>query len=244
MRAGSNSLCPGVVSHRRFEPHDHRFDYPVAMVWVDPDHPTPLRVRSADYGDGTSRSLSEQVRVDLTDVLGYRPEGPVRMLSQTRRWGWLFNPITVFLVWHTDPNNPVGAVLEVTNTPWKERHRYGLALASPSDGSGTMDADFAKVLHVSPFLDEDFRYRLRIEVDDPQLVVAIDAVRPDDVTVVATRLQVTRTRPTAANRLRAIRANPFPTHRVSLGIHRQAIALWRKKIPFVPHPSTSTGTPR
>ena len=51
------------------------------------------------YGDGSARSLGEQVGDALADVLGARPTGPVRMLSQWRRWGWLFNPITVFVAW-------------------------------------------------------------------------------------------------------------------------------------------------
>jgi DUF1365 family protein len=75
------------------------------------------------------------------------------MLSQVRRWGWLFNPITFFFVWDRPSNtlpaaqNPVGAVLEVTNTPWKERARYPLVLEASDD---CLIAEFDKAMHVSP----------------------------------------------------------------------------------------------
>ena len=102
-------------------------DDPAALC---PHHPlwsatrmSPARFRRRDYGDARTGSLGERVRDELAPLLGRRPAGEVRMLTQVRRWGWLFNPITVYLVWDADPQLPVGAVLEVTNTPWKERHR-------------------------------------------------------------------------------------------------------------------------
>ena len=72
-----------------------------------------------------------------------RPLGPVRTLTQVRTWGYLFNPITV------TTGGPRGrarraappdvVVLEVTNTPWKERHWYVVEArpgADPSDAPG------------------------------------------------------------------------------------------------------------
>ena len=90
-------------------------------------HPAPARFRASDYGDGTTVGLGDQVRDAVGDVLGRRPDGPIRMLTQVRRWGWLFNPITVYVAWNLGTDGPVALVLEVTNTPWKERHRYAAA---------------------------------------------------------------------------------------------------------------------
>ena len=167
MNPGPAAICEGTVLHRRLTPVRHEFSYPVSYVWLDPDapdnlcrhhplwsatRPAPARFRRSDYGDGSVRSLATQVRADLADTLGYGPDGPVRMLTQVRRWGWLFNPITVFLAWDSEADDPVGAVLEVTNTPWKERHRYPVELRP--NGPGSVTARTPKALHVSPFLDE------------------------------------------------------------------------------------------
>ncbi len=219
-----------------------------------------MRFRSCDYGRadltadpvGGHDTLGDQVRDDLEGVLHHRPAGEVRMLSQLRHLGWLFNPITVFLAWDADPERPVGAVLEVTNTPWKERHRYPVALARHN---GHFRARFPKALHVSPFLDEAFDYVLTIDDRDDRVVVALDvvasaddvgAVLPDDgaaeAATVSTRLDVGREAATRDSLAAALRAVPLSTHRVSAGIHLQALALWRKRVPFVPHPSKRPST--
>ena len=102
----------------------------------------------------------------IADQLGTRPSGAVRMLTQVRRWGWLFNPITVYVAWDRNPDVPVAIVLEVTNTPWRERHHYTAALQQvPHDGGNRYRARISKALHVSPFLDEEYEYLVELAPD-------------------------------------------------------------------------------
>ena len=114
-------------------------------------------------------SLGDQVRDQLSLVTGHRPDGQVRMLTQVRRWGWLFNPITLYVAWNAGTDLPVGAVLEVTNTPWKERHRYAVELVAPAhrvDGDATrLGGRVRKAMHVSPFLDERYDYVIGLSTD-------------------------------------------------------------------------------
>lgn len=247
------SICTGEVFHRRVHPTVHEFTYPVSYLLFDPDQPravadahplwsshrpAPARFRPSDYGDGSSRPLGEQARADLATVLGTRPTGPVRMLTQWRRWGWLFNPISVVLVWHDD-DTPVGAVLEVTNTPWKERHRYAAPLTS--DGDGALSATIDKVLHVSPFLDEAYRYDVSLRHtgtgDHGTIHFGIDVSAADGGEQVLTTAMRLEHAPADRRALGdALRRDGLPTHRVSAGIHTQAARLWRARVPFVPHP--------
>jgi hypothetical protein len=184
-------------------------------------------------------SLAASVREDLTPVLGRRPEGPVRMLTQVRRWGWLFNPITVYVVWDDEADDatdadPVAAVLEVTNTPWKERLRYPVALESRD---GWWVAQMDKELHVSPFLDEDYVYDLRLRSVGDRLDLRLDVVpHTGGEPVLRTGLAVDRTPATRAALGAAFRSPVASTHRVSWGIHREALRLWWKRVPFVTHP--------
>ncbi len=249
MRAGGPALCRGTVWHKRRQPTEHEFRYDTSHVWLDPDRPDELcglspwwsarrpalvRYRAADYGRPDDPTpLAEQVRTDLTPVLGRRPDGPVRLVSQLRRWGWLFNPITFYLAWHDDPDTPVGVVLEVTNTPWHERHRYAVAL---DHVDGAFRATFDKALHVSPFLDEDYRYRLTIADDDARFRASLDVVGDEEQIVVATLLDAERTPADRAAVATATWRPVLPTHRVTIGIHAQAARLWRKGVPFVAHP--------
>lgn len=248
---GPASICEGVVHHRRARPAIHAFSHPVSMVWIDPDRPgelfdrhplwsarriAPYRFRRRDYGpsdDATPLALS--VRRALVDPLGGQPGGSVRMLTQPRAYGWLFNPITIYFAWDDDADDPVGVVAEVTNTPWKERHRY----AAPLDGTSPSTAEFDKALHVSPFLESSMRYRLTVNADARRLDVSVDVFDLQQRSlppVLRTSLQVERRPANRRSLTAAMLRQPLPTHRVSARIHREALRLWRKQIPFVSHP--------
>ena len=256
MTPGAPGACDGRVRHRRLSPAVHEFEYPASYVWLDPDapddlcrhhllwsatHPAPARFRAGDYGDGTRKSLGDQVRDQLFLVTGNRPDGQIRMLTQLRRWGWLFNPLTLYVAWNTDAGDPVGAVLEVTNTPWKERHRYAVELVADRDRGDVsrFTARVRKVLHVSPFLDEEFDYLIALSADrdNESLELAIDVTGTDsDDVVLMTALQLHRRPPTRRSLGQSLWHNVAPTHRVSIGIHVQAARLWAKRVPFISHP--------
>ncbi len=249
MTPGPPALCHGSVVHRRTETADHTFRSPVSQVWVDPDdpeslcslhwawsasRPAPARFRRGDYGgDRPDLSLGNEVRTDVGEALGRPVTGSVRMLTQVRRWGWLFNPITVFLAWDDAGDRPVAAVLEVTNTPWKERHRYPIALEL---AGSDLRADFAKQLHVSPFLGMSYRYDFRIADRDDRIAIDIDVIDDDGQLALHTALRTDRRPATSEGLAASLRSTPLPTHRVSAGIHTQAVRLWRKNVPFVSHP--------
>jgi len=257
---GAAAICDGVVYHGRTRPAAHSFTHPVSMVWVDPDRPeelfdrhplwssrriAPVRFRRRDYGlPGSDEPLSAGVRRELAAVLGREPTGAVRMLTQARSFGWLFNPITLYLAWDGPATvdgdvGPVGVVAEVTNTPWKQRHRYAAALSLGPADTAARTATFPKELHVSPFLGSDLHYELDVRGDSARLEVAIDVLedgRPDLEPILRTSLVLRRRPPTPRNLTRALLAQPFPTHRVSARIHREAARLWRKGVPFVRHP--------
>lgn len=300
---GHAAVCPGVVMHHRASPTEHRFSYPVRYVWLDPDHPNdlvrhhrlwsarrpaPVWFRRRDYLDGTCRALGPLVREQLETVMDPPPSGPIRMLTQPRTWGWLFNPITIYLLWPGGaapdrPSPPIAAVLEVTNTPWKQRHLYPVPLVQIERGVG---ARFDKALHVSPFLGGHHRYVLSIVeaswrpigpgdlgVDRDgggprRLIIELDVVErprpgghngPSDhepvsndhttspgpcrgepqghgAPILRTRLAVERLEAGGPAPTTAAARKLLPTHRVSLGIHRQAFRLWRQGVPFMPHP--------
>lgn len=254
---GVAAVCPGTVHHARQRPAVHRFQRPVTMVWFDPDRPedlfgqhplwssrrpAPVRFRPVDYGvEGSGDSLALQARRDVAPVVAEAPVGPVRMLTQPRSYGWLFNPLTLYFVWGADAtSDPIGVVAEVTNTPWKERHRYAVPFG-PALGNS-----FEKVMHVSPFLGTGMEYVLNVVAEGARLRVAVDVVESEPVSdpdvptdippVLRTLLDLERQPATGRVLSTAMIRHPFPTHRVSGAIHVEAARLWRKGVPFVAHP--------
>jgi DUF1365 family protein len=253
MIPGPAAVCRGDVYHRRNHPVEHEFHHRVSYVWLDPDHPQeilrhhrlwsdrrlrPIQFRRSDYGIDGGGSLGGEVRRDVASMLFPHDVGSVRMLTQLRRWGWLFNPITVYLIWaqaDSPESAPRVAVLEVTNTPWKERHRY----VAPFDGgdAARLTAQFDKELHVSPFIDASMRYRLTVARRSDIIDLRIDVMDADGRQLLETALLLDREPATPQVLARSLWRDGLSTLGVSSAIHLQAARLLFKRVPFVPHPS-------
>ncbi len=231
------------VWHRRNYPKVNEFCRTTTMIWIDPSSPeelfkrsrfwrvgktAPIRFNRTDYFVSDEPDLGQAVRNKIASQLGTDTSGELRMLTQPRILGWLFNPITVFVLY--DTHGDINAVLlEVTNTPWKETQHYVLA---PSEDEGSKIA-FEKKMHVSPFLGMDYQYLVefsadgyRINVIDGQGQPIVEtAVRTDDSTAITNRLSS------------AVYRNLASTLKTSASIHWQALVLWLKRVGFKPHPS-------
>lgn len=220
-----------------------------------------IRFERSDYLDGgTSVPLGDAIRHLVEVRTGHAPNGRVLTLTQLRANGYVFNPITVHycLAAGTQPDGSERidvVVLEVTNTPWKERHWYVIdarpgAVAdhdrsvsvAVTDERGRIRSEFAKAMHVSPFLEMESVYRFTAMPPDDRLWFRLESIEShdgEDVKVFDADLSLKRL-PLTAQSLRAqVRRHPFQTVRVWSGIHLNAARLALKRVPFVRHPDRS-----
>ena len=76
-----------------------------------------------------------QIRIVIQQQSGWRPTGPVKILTHMRYWGHCFNPVSFYFAYeHVDgtpfdaasdkPCQVAAVVAEVSNTPWNEMHPY------------------------------------------------------------------------------------------------------------------------
>ncbi|MGZ4759475.1 MAG: DUF1365 domain-containing protein [Acidimicrobiales bacterium] len=245
-------MYEGVVRHRRFGPTPHEFHQGLVMALLDVDEVggpdqlidslplwstrrwAPMRFRRTDYLDGTDRPLRDALGDVVESEIRRRPAGPIRMLTHLRTWGWLFNPITVYWCDAVD-GTPDIVVLEVTNTPWGERAWY-VVEAEHVSGRGTV---FPKALHVSPFLAMDLDYRFSFTTPTTAagspLTVRLEVLEQGQK-VFDADLSMRRTELTPRSAVGVLLRHPAQTMRVSAGIHWQALRLWAKRVPVVPHP--------
>lgn len=276
MTAGA--IYSGATRHRRFSPKPHSLRVPLYLLLLDHDEldrldgPTrpggplgrerwwPAHYRRSDYLDGDATTpLGTSVR-DLVEArTGRRPLGPVQTLTQVRTEGYVFNPLSVHYCLapgHGNDERPTVevVVLEVTSTPWHQRHCYVVDArpgADPAAGPGTfvvgelddrgrMHAEMAKAMHVSPFMPMEQTYRLTCTAPGPRLWLRLETYQDvgdgEATKVFDADLALQRSPLTRAGMARRLLTRPFATYRVWLGIHAHAVILAAKRVPFFSHP--------
>ena len=191
-----------------------------------------VHFRRRDFFDGRPGPLGDAVRDLVEERLGHRPGGSVHLLAHLRTFGWLFNPLTVYYCWSADGRALDALVLEVTNTPWGERHWYVI------DARGDTGAQvMAKALHVSPFLPVDVDYQVSWTTPGDTLHLDITVVRDGETMFDGgPGIAATGARPRGTRSAFSLRYPAMPL-RVSLGIYRQAVALFLARVPVYRRPS-------
>ncbi len=249
----SSAIYLGSVRHRRFEPTEHAFRYPLFLMYLDlaeldtvfanrrlwsTSRAAVARFDRRDHLGDPAQPLDASVRELVEAETGTRPEGPIRLLTHLRYFGHCFNPVSFYYCFDESGTRLETLVAEVNNTPWGERHCYVLTAGEPTGNNGTLSFRSTKRLHVSPFMGMDVAYEWRTGVPSERLLVHIDNRRNGnrlfDATMTLERREIT------GPRLAWLLARfPIMTLRVVLWIHWEAFRLWLKKTPFYPHPKHS-----
>jgi len=243
-------IFEGRVRHRRFTPVEHGFDYRLFMMYLDLDEapglfrrrwfwsahrPALARFRREDHFGDPAVPLEQSVRDLVADETGQRPDGPIRLLTHLRYFGYVFNPVSFYYCFDADDTRVETIVAEVTNTPWGERHCYVLPqrMNEGRDGHGRYFPE--KVMHVSPFMEMDVAYDWRFNAPGERLTVHMENARGGskifDATLVLNREEIS-----AGSLARALAAYPLMTLKVMVAIHWQALKLWIKGAPVHDHP--------
>lgn len=239
-------LYVGQVRHRRRHPVGHAFTYPCVFFLLDLDR-LPQTARSlrlfghdrpnlisfferdhADGGPGPIRpKIDRLLRHHGVDLEG----GTIALLTQCRMLHYVFNPVSFYYAWNA--GGALRAIVAEVNSTFGERHFYVLPARDPDRAVVRAAAD--KALHVSPFLSMEARYDFRFTTPGERVSVAI-VEHERGRHVLDTVLRGARRELSDRSLLWLCARYPLLTLRVTLGIHAQALRLWRKGAPLYPQP--------
>ena len=144
------------------------------------------------------------------------------------------NPVSFYYCYDTDYKNVVAIIVEVNNTPWGEQHTYVVRASNPT--RKVIGAkNIQKTFHVSPFMEMDMHYRMLFTRPGEKIGIKMENhQRGEKVFDVSLSL---RRKPLDSYQLAKVVAKyPFYSFRVFAGIYFQALKLYLKRVPFVPHP--------
>jgi len=250
-----SAIYEGWVRHRRFRPARHLFGYRLFMMYLDLDELPCLFdrwwlwsarrhnlacFRRADHLGDPRLPLDECVRQLVGDRTGRRPEGPIRLLTHLRYWGYGFNPVSFYFCFDRADRGLETVVGEVNNTPWGEQHCYVLHRGMDCGRAPRKCYRFPKAFHVSPFMAMQQDYTWRFTAPGDRLWVHMDNRENGDHLFDATLL-LKRREIGARSLARVLAQYPLMTAKVIGAIHWQALRLWLKRCPVYPHPRATPG---
>ncbi len=239
-------IYKGRVRHQRYAPRVHAFTYSLFMMYVDLDElptlfnkyllwavnkPNLASFHCEDHhGDGSN--LADSIRSLVFEQSGQKIDGPIRLLTHFRYFGYVFNPLSMYFCYDSTDQHITHVVAEVMNTPWKEQHCYVL---SNKQRNQVISASHRKEFHVSPFMNMDMQYHWNIQTPDDHMNVSIEnwaqGEKVFDASIYLQRVAIN------SINLRNVLLNfPLMTLKITAMIHYQALKLWMKGIRYVPHP--------
>ncbi|CAB5138867.1 Hypothetical protein COG3496 [Olavius algarvensis associated proteobacterium Delta 3] len=248
----ASAIFEGTIRHRRFSPVENSFQYRIFFMYLDiselPDlfapyllwsveKPNVASFRRKDHLGDPRMPLDQAVRDLVERRTGSRPNGPIRMLTHLRYFGYCFNPVSIYYCFDREGTRVDTVIAEIHNTPWLEEYPYVLddALNEHSHRDWRRYR-FEKRFHVSPFMDMDIDYDWRFHMPGRSLKVHMMNTRKGrklfDASLSLKRREISH--PSLA---RVLTAYPAMTAKVTAMIYWQALRLRVKGAPFFTHPS-------
>ncbi len=246
-------LYQGIVRHRRNQHARNHFKFSVFYFLLDLNELDTVfkkhwlwSTKRTSYGSfrrsdylkqfSAERPL-KQCAVELLRQSGVAvPVGKIRLLTQLRYCGFQMNPVSFYYCYDAKDRDVVAIIVEVNNTPWGEQHTYVVPVSDP--GKKLIVAKkVEKAFHVSPFMEMDMHYRMLFSRPGEKIGIKMENYQQSDK-VFDVSLSLQRRAISSTQLAKVVIKYPLYSFKVFAGIYFQALKLYLKRVPFVPHPNT------
>ena len=188
-----NAIYKGTISHTRFLPKKHTFEYKVHMLFIDLDEIKDASSKNwfwsvnrlnlatfkrTDYFGDKEVSIKDAINQLLIKTLQYKHVGKIYLLTNIRYFGYCFNPVS-FYYCEDSKGKLVAIVSHITNTPWNEKYAYVNDCRDMP--SSSKHFEFDKAFHVSPFMPMDMTYKWIFSTPKDFLFVSMDNIKNDNL---------------------------------------------------------------
>lgn len=235
----------GVTTHARRGGIRHRFCYGVDYLLIDPEAATTrpwlfsrnrfnlVSIHDRDHGGPlkAGRGAEWARAVLVSEGLSDR-SCRLRLLTQPRYLGYVFNPVSFWLAMKGDD---LLAVIAEVSTPFGDRHSYLCHQPDFAPITERTRITTPKALHVSPFQNVEGEYEFRFDIGSDRITIHIN-YRNGEEGVIAT-LSGPRAPLTNRGILRASIRRPLGALRTIILIYWQALRLKLKGAKYRAHPT-------
>ena len=250
-------IYEGTVRHRRFRPRPNIFRYRLFFMYLDLEElpnlfdrhplwsfqrPNVAYFRRKDHFGDPKMPIDQAVRDLVAQETGSPPEGPIRLLTHLRYFGYCFNPASFYYCYDATGSRVETIIVEIHNTPWGEVHCYVLSREQNQHPVKYWRRyQFKKIFHVSPFIDMDINYDWRFR--EPGEFIRVHMIdHQNGQTLFDASLNLKRLEFSTKALTHVLVKYPLMTAKVTTMIYWQALRLLLKKVPVFVHPKKRSST--
>jgi DUF1365 family protein len=184
-----------------------------------------------DYGPSDQQPLRPYVEGLLSEAGIEMNHGSIRLLCYPRLFGYVFNPLSVYYCYNS-ADHLKAIIYEVSNT-FGERHSYVIDVMS--EGGKTIHQTCDKSFYVSPFMEMNCTYHFSMRPPGDSISVMINQT-DDEGTILKACFTGKEAEISDRQLLSLLARYPLMTLKVMVGIHWEALKLWRKGLKLIARP--------
>tara|TARA_B100000424_G_C22846186_1_gene451327 strand:- start:161 stop:922 length:762 start_codon:yes stop_codon:yes gene_type:complete len=235
-------IYKGIVTHRRFKPKRHFFNYKTFSVLFDLDELKDLEKKisifslnkfnvfsfyNKDHGNRDGSDIKNWVKNNLNKFNINFEVSKIKLLCFPRIFGYVFNPLSIFYCYNE--KSELRAILyEVKNT-FNEQHTY---IFQVKNNSKIITQSCNKKFYVSPFMEMETSYNFRLS--EPKETLSVFIKQKDIDGMLLSACQIGKKEQISTKRLLInFLKHPMMTIKIIMAIHFEALRLWRKGVKLV-----------